>query len=221
MFAFLLLQAPAPVPQVQAQTLGITIGEPRPPKMEALLNAKDWAGLADWFETMPPAIHGKYYETWIQSLNRSQRWERLLVACEALQPQLEATSGPRLGTYRLYRAQALGHLGRHSEAARAHAENGRMGYPDGLANASAEAHLAKDWPSLLAFADEILAGNPGGPSQIEALSNRGLAHFEMKDYLKSRDAFQAALALRPGDPVLTLNLRQAERHILLPAPKNP
>ena len=147
-----LVQAPQVQPQVAVSGL--------PSPMDALIKTKDWAGLADWFETVPPATRGKYYEWWIQSLNRSQRWDRLLVVCEALQSQLEAKSGPRLGTYRLYRAQALSHLGRHAEAARAHAENGRMGFSDGFPNACAEARLAQDWNGLLAFSEELLQQHP-------------------------------------------------------------
>jgi len=262
------------------------MGDSTPPKLEALLHAKDWAGLADWFETVPPATRGKFYEYWIQSLNRSQRWERLLVVCEALQPQLEAKSGPRLATYRLYRAQALSQMGRHSEAALVHAENGRLGFPDGFPNACAAARLAQDWKALLAFSDEFLTMRPGEasgmawkgealtrldrlaeaepllrtavakdpklpfawnnlgrclnekkawaeacealdralalePNQLEALFNRGRSLFELKRYKESRDDFRAALALQPDNLLLADNLRQAERHAALPAPKPP
>ncbi len=280
MLVFLPFQVPPPVPQVQSQ--GLT---PRlPPAGEALLKAKDWAGLADWFETVPPATRGRFYEFWLQSLNRSQRWSRLLTVCEALQPQLEVKSGPQLGTYRLYRAQALGQLGRHAEAAQVHAENGRLGFSDGLPNACAEARLAQDWTALLGYSEALLQATPDHPAglawkgealarldrfteaepllrsalakdptiayawnnlgrclnetkawaeacaafdkalalepnQLEALYNRGRAQFELKHYQASRDDFRAALALRPGDPVLTENLRQAERYAALPAPK--
>lgn len=262
----------APAPPVQSQIL-----EPTPAQLEALIKAKDWPGVADWFETASPNVRGRYYEIWIQGLNRSQRWERLLAVCEALQPQVEANSGPRLGTYRLHRAQALSQLGRHGEAALAHAENGRLGYADGLSNACDEARLAQDWPSLLTFSEEVLAKRPGeaaalagkgealarmdrmaeaeshlraaldkdpklpdawnnlgrclnerqawaeacetldralalDPKKAEALFNRGRARFGLKRYAASRDDFKAALVLLPGDPVLTENLRQAERH---------
>jgi tetratricopeptide (TPR) repeat protein len=291
MFAFFLLQAPIPATpapqvqsQVQSQVMGVTVGEAMPPKLEALLKAKDWAGLADWFETVPPSTRGKYYEYWIQSLNRSQRWARLLEVCEALQPQLEAKTGPRLGTYRLYRAQALSQLGRHGESAAAHGENGRLGYPDGFSNACAEARLIKDWNALLAFSNESLQAKPEdalamswngvalthlgrlaeaepmlraavakapanaeawnnlglclnekkawaeahealdkalglAPGQFEALFNRGRARFGLQRWKESRDDFRAAAALRPDDPVLAENLRQAERYALLPEPR--
>jgi tetratricopeptide (TPR) repeat protein len=177
MLAFLLFQPPAPIPQVQAQIMEGMVGEAMPTQLEKLLKAKDWAGLADWFETMPPSIRGKYYEYWIQSLNRSQRWSRLLAVCEALQPQLEVKSGPRLGTYRLYRAQALSQLGRHAEAGQVHAENGRLGFPDGFPNACAEARLAQDWEALLAFSEQHLLKQPDGAMGLawkgEALARLG------------------------------------------------
>ncbi|WP_291271536.1 tetratricopeptide repeat protein [Geothrix sp.] len=282
----ILLLLLSPAAQVQSQIQSQGLAAPLPAPAEALVRTKDWAGLADWFETVPPATRGAHYEMWIQALNRSRRWERLAAVCEALQPQLEAKSGPRLATYRLYRAQALSQLGRHGDAAAAHAENGRLGYPDGFPNACAEARLAQDWSTLQTCADALLEARPGDamgqawkgealarqgrlaeaepilreavakepgiahawnnlgrclnekkawteacealdraltlePGQLEALFNRGRARFELKRYRESRDDFRAALALRPDDPVLTENLRQAERYAALPAPKRP
>ena len=58
------------------------------------------------------------------------------------------------------------------------------------------------------------------PGQMEALFNRGIAQFNLKHYAASRDDFKAALALRPGDPVLQENLRQAEK-MAAATPENP
>ncbi len=280
MLMWLLLQAPPPHVQTQMGTASL------PAQMQALIQAEAWGKLADWFEKASPATRVKYYEWWLQSLNRTARWKRLLSACDAVQPKVEAKSGPRLGTYRLYRAQALSQLGRHTEAARAHAENGRLGHPDGLPNACEEARLAKDWKGLLAYADTLLkqkvddpaaltwkgealsrlgrlaeaepvlratvvkapkdafAWNNLGrclnekkawseacvafdralalqPDQLEARFNRGLSRFELKRYADSRDDFRAALALRPGDPVITRNLREAEKALALTGARNP
>ena len=252
--------------------------------MEALLKAKDWAGLADWFESATPSIRGKHYDVWLQSLNRSRRWARLVEVCEALQPQLEAKSGPRLGIYRLYRAQGLGQLGRHAEAAFAYMEVARLGGLAGFTNACSEAQLGEDWDDMLAWSEEWLQKYPGDaagqawlgdalahqgklveaeaylraavekdpklayawnnlgrclnlkkawaeartaltkslalePGQVEPLMSRGKAQFELGQYAESRDDFRAALALRPGDPVLQENLRQAERYLLTQTPK--
>lgn len=190
MFVFLLLQAPLPAPQVQSQTGEQTL----PQAMDTLIKAKHWGGLADWFETVPPAVRGRYYEWWLTSLNRSQRWERLIVICEALQPQLEAKTGPRLATYRLYRAQALSQLGRHGEAALAHAENGRLGYPDGFANACAEARLAQDWSTLLTCSHEFLAKHP---NDAPGLAWKGEALARLEHYSEAEPILRAALAKDP------------------------
>jgi tetratricopeptide (TPR) repeat protein len=190
MIFFLLLQAPLPVPQVQFQAGELNL----PPAMDALIKARNWAGLADWFETVPPAVRGRYYEWWLQSLNRSQRWERLLAICEALQPQIEAKSGPRLATYRLYRAQALSQLGRHAEAAQAHAENGRLGYADGFSNACTEARLAKEWNTLLTCSEELLAKHPG---DAPGMAWKGEALARLDRLGEAEPILQAAVAKDP------------------------
>jgi tetratricopeptide (TPR) repeat protein len=190
MFTFLLIQPPLPAPQVQTQ-----IGDQNLPQaMDALIKAKDWGGLADWFETVPPAVRGKYYEWWLQSLNRSQRWERLQVVCEALQPQIEAKTGPRLASYRLYRAQALSHLDRHGEAALAHAENGRLGYPNGFTSACHEARLARDWNALLAYSGEFLEKHP---DDALGLSWKGEALARLERLDEAEPILRAALAKDP------------------------
>ncbi|WP_306589496.1 tetratricopeptide repeat protein [Geothrix sp. 21YS21S-4] len=162
-----------------------------PPAANALIKAQDWPGFADWFETVPPATRGAHYELWIQSLNRSRRWERLLTVCDALLPQIEAKTGPRLSTCRLCRAQALTQLQRHGEAAAAHAENGRLGYPDGLPNACAEARLAQDWPALLAHAEALLSSRP---DDAQGLAGKGEALARMDRFTEAEPLLNAAVA---------------------------
>jgi len=179
-------------PAVQIQSQGIA--NPLPAPAEALYQARDWTGLADWFESAPPATQMTHYDMWILALNRSRRWERLAAVCEALQAKLEAESGPRLATYRLYRAQALTMLGRHAEAAAAHAENGRMGYPDGLPNACAEARLAQDWVLLQSCAETLLGVAPGdGP----ALAWKGEALAWLGHFAEAEPLLREALAKDP------------------------
>jgi hypothetical protein len=51
---FLAVQAPLPptaAPQIQSQSVILAL----PPTLDTLIKAKNWAGLADWFETVPPA----------------------------------------------------------------------------------------------------------------------------------------------------------------------
>lgn len=181
----------APHPVLQTQ-------EPRPgppAPLIALAQAKNWTGMADWFEAQSPQIRGQYYPLWLQAMAHAGRWDRLLTICEALQPQLEATTGPRLGIYRLYRAEALSHLGRHAEAAAAHAENGRLGYPDGLPNACVEARLGGDWNSLLAYASELLVSQPRN-AQAQAWKGEALARLER--FPEAEPILQAAVQADPS-----------------------
>jgi tetratricopeptide (TPR) repeat protein len=238
-------------------------------------------GLSDWFDHESSATRRVFYDQWLLALSQNQRWEKVLAVSEGIQPLEEAKSGPRLGSYRLYRAQALSHLGKHAEAAAAHSENGRMGDPKGFPNACAEARLAKDWMSLFTMSDEYLEKTPKDamgmawkgealsrmdmlpdaepllreavakdatiafawsglgrclkakkawaesaealdkalsldPKQMEDLFNRGIARFELKRYVDSRDDFKAALVLQPQDPVIIANLEQAERYATVP-----
>lgn len=185
---FLPLQPPP------AQIQNLSVLPPLPPVPDALAKAKDWVGLADWFEAVPPATRGAYYEWWLLGLKRSQRWDRLLTVCEALQPQVEAKTGPRLASYRLYRAQALGQLGRHAEAARAQAENGLLGDLDGLSNACAEARMAQDWTALLAYADEQLARKP---EDAYALAWKGEALARMDHFAEAEPLLRGAVVKDP------------------------
>lgn len=138
-----------------------TLGDPVGMKVVELQKVKDWTGLADYLETLTPAQRGKHLLSWMESLNRAKRWERLLEVCDANLSQMEAKTGPRLGIPRLLRAQALTQLLRHGEARLAHAENGALGYPDGYENACAEARADNDWESLAMHAKALAASKPG------------------------------------------------------------
>jgi len=188
MLAFLLLQAPAPPPQVMGFAPAL------PPPAEALRLAKDWAGLADWFEGESPAVRGRHFESWLEALNKSQRWGRLLEICDALQPQLEAKSGPRLGSYRFYRARGLSALGRHAEAAAAHAENGRLGDSNGFSNACTEARLGMEWSALLAYAEALLLQRP---ESALGLAWKGEALARLNRFSEAEPILNAALAKDP------------------------
>ena len=173
---------------------------------EALLQADDWPGLADWFEKASPMVRRQHYEYWLQALNRSGRWARLAEACRTLTPQIEGRGKPRLGTYRLYRAQALSQLGRHREAMAAHAENGRLGQSQGFANACAEARLAGDWKALLAHAGAILARKP---DDAEALGWKGEALAHLKRFDESAAVLRQAVQANPKAAYAWNNLGRA------------
>lgn len=198
--------APPKPPAARARVVDVGAAQSLPPAAEALLQADDWPGLADWFEKASPQLRRQHYEYWLQALNRSQRWARLADACKALAPQLEGRGKPRLGTYRLYRAQALSQLGRHREAMAAHAENGRLGHAEGYANACAEARLAGDWKALLAYSDAILARKP---KDAEALGWKGEAQARLGRFEASAATLQTVVQANPKDAQAWNNLGRA------------
>lgn len=174
LIAFLLLHPPALI--APADTPAIPRGFPD--QAEALLKAKDWAGLSDWFDKESNTTRRTYYEQWLLALSQAHRWEKVLAVCDAILPLEEGKSRPHLGSYRLYRAQALSQLGKHAEAAAAHAENGRMGDLKGFPSACAEARLAKDWMSMFTLADEYLEKNPKDAMGL-ALKGEALTRLDM------------------------------------------
>lgn len=200
MFVFL---TPPPPPVLQGQVLDLGASQRLPARLEALLQADDWPRLADWFDKAPPRVQRQYYEYRLQALNRSQRWARLAAVCKSLLPRLEAKTGPRLSTCRLYRAQALSHLGKHQEALLAHAENGRLGQPEGYANACAEARLAGNWPALLAHSETILKEKP---KDADAQAWKGEALARLGRFEESSEALRKAVKADPKAPHAWNNL---------------
>ncbi len=172
-------------------------------KIQALTQAKDWNGLADYFEALTPRERGQRLTGWLQALNRAQRWERLLELCNAVVPQEEAKQGPKLTLARLLRAQALSQLQRHPEAMLAHAETGRLGWADGFSNACAEARCARDWAALQSSAESILSKASEDP---KALAWRGEALAQQGKLAEAEPLLQKALALDSTQPYAWSNL---------------
>lgn len=170
----------------------LTLGDPVGIKVVELQKAKDWTGLADFLETLTPAQRGKHLMSWMESLNRAKRWERLLDVCDASLPQIEAKTGPRLGVPRLLRAHVLTQLQRHGEARLAHAENGALGYLDGYENACAEARADNDWESLAVHAKALAASKPG-----LGLSLHGEALCKQLKFQEAEPVLEKAITL-PG-----------------------
>jgi tetratricopeptide (TPR) repeat protein len=140
---------------IQAQPAQVEFANPGP-KIEVLQKAQQWGALSDYFETLTPKERGANLSAWLQALQRAERWPRLLEVCDAVIPQLEAQSGPKLTIPRLERAQALSALNRHAEAEGAHEQNGKLGYADGFINACVEARNAQDWPGLERCSQQLI-----------------------------------------------------------------
>lgn len=181
-----------PLP-MQAPPVQVELANPSP-KIEALQKAQQWGALSDYFETLTPKERGAYLSAWLQALQRAERWPRLLEVCDAVIPQLEAKSGPKLTIPRLERAQALSALNRHAEAEAAHEENGKLGYPDGFINACIEARNAQDWPGLDRCAQAILSVKP---ASYQALGWKGEALARQQRYEEAAPLLRQAVA---GDP---------------------
>ena len=159
-------------------------------KMEALQKAQQWGALCDFFETLSPKQRGENLDAWLQSLQRAERWSRLAEVCDAVIPQLESKSGPRLGIARLERAQALSALNRHAEAEAAHEENGKLGYPDGYANACIEARNGQDWEGLQRNATALVGLNA---KNFQALAWQGEALARQKKFVEAEPLLRLAL----------------------------
>lgn len=165
-----------------------------PMKIAAFQKAQQWGPLCDYFETLSPKERGAFLQTWLQALQRAERWSRLLEICDAALPQLEAKTGPQLSITRLERAQALSGLNRHAEAEAAHEENGKLGYADGYINACIEARNAQDWPGLQRNADAILNSKS---VNYQALAWKGEALARQERYSDAEPILTQALQ---GDP---------------------
>lgn len=175
----------------------LDLSNPVEARIQGLMRAKEWGALADLFETLSPRDRGLRLRTWLLALNRAQRWERLAEVCEQVIPQEDRLEGAKATHARLLRAQALSQLGRHAEAFRAHAENGRLGWPDGHANACAEARLAQDWAGLQSEAEAILAKAPEDP---QGLLWKGEALARQEHFTEAEPLLQRGLALDPRQP---------------------
>lgn len=172
-------------------------------KGEALEKAQKWDDLADFFESLNPTTRGQFLTFWLKSLQRAQRWSRMLEVCDAAIPQLEAKSGPRSGLERLLRANALTHLGRHGEALAAHRENGKLGSLASYRSACSEARLVPDWLIGQSCAEALLALKSG---DAEALAWKGEALAQQKNFKDAEPVLRDAIKGDPKQPFALSNL---------------
>lgn len=163
-------------------------------QIAALQKAQQWGALSDYFETLTPKERGTNLAAWLQAMQRAERWPRLLEVCDAVIPQIEAKSGPKLTIPRLERAQALSALNRHAEAEAAHEQNGKLGYPDGFINACVEARNAQDWSGLERCSQELLKIKG---DNYQALAWMGEAIARQERYDEAEPILRQALQ---GDP---------------------
>ena len=171
-------QAPAPAPTQPANPAA------KSPSVEKqileLRVKKDWAGIRDLIDSLPPGEREKWLTTQLEMLNRLQEWERLIPVADETLALMEKTTGPRSSLLRLLRANALAKAGRHVEASKAHLEHAVLGWRPGFRSACEEARTASDLPLFLASAEAGLALFPG---DLDLLGLKGeaqtkLTHFQ-------------------------------------------
>ena len=172
-------------------------------KGEALEKAQKWDELADFFESLNPKDRGLFLTFWLKSLQKAQRWERMLEVCNAAIPQLEAKGGPRLGLERILRANALSHLQRHEDALAAHQENGKLGSQAGYRSACSEARLIPNWAAEESCADALLALNP---ADGEGLAWKGESLAQRKRFQEAEPVLRQALQGDAKQPFAWSNL---------------
>lgn len=198
---------PAPPPPSIPQD--IVVQDPVLDRMEAMTKAGRWSEACDFAESLNAKDRGKVLGVWMKALQRAGRWQRLMEVCDAVLAQTEAKTGPKLSIPRLYRAQALSQLGAHAEAMAAHAQNGDLGYPDGLRNACAEARLVPDWPALERLSGSLLAKNP---ADGEALAWKGEALAREERFTEAEPILRAAVAANPSQALAWSNLGRCLNH---------
>lgn len=195
-----LFQAP-PAPPVAA------MAAPLPPglqaRLDALEKAKDYPGVADLIEGLTPRQRGHLLETWMGALAKSGRPGRLLEVCDAAIPQMDAPTGPRLSTARIFRAQALGALNRPGEAWGVHLENAILGYAPGYSNACIEARRAEDWKALVKCAD---AWTSAVPTAAEAMAWKGEALAKQSLWAEAEPLLRSAAQQLPTRTTIWLDL---------------
>ena len=212
--ALALLLAPCLPHQQILNVPNPTVKDPLMERIQALKAAKDWAGLADWFETLTPKQRGTYLMDWEQALSRAGRWERLDEVCSAVLSQLEAKTGPRPSQERTYRAQALFQMGLFAEAMEAHALNAKMtGYASDFVAACWSAERLGNWKALETQADAFLARHP---AKGDALAYRGEALTRQQRFAEAepllRKALEADQALVFAWTNLSCCLNETERY---------
>ena len=200
------LYAQAPPPPQPPAVVGMNraiLPEDIVNRVEALEKGRDWAELAAFIDTLSPSRQDQLLPTHLKALQGAGQLDRMLALCRIKIPILDGPGGPRLSVARIGEAQVLSKLGRHSEAAEAHRQNGRLGLAIGWSNALAEFRVAQDFTSLLATAEEVLARVPRHP---EATIYRGEALAKLGRYGEAEPALQAAIELDPKAAMAWANL---------------
>jgi tetratricopeptide (TPR) repeat protein len=169
--------------------------------MAELQKAGKWAELADAFEALPPPERAPHLGAWLEALNRSKRWTRMVEVCEAAEPQF--VGKPAYLDLLKRKVGALVKLERHLEAARCCERIGDGGEAYYYIQALDLARQANDWPVMSEIASKLLAARPKDPI---GLAVKGEALARMERFSEAEPFLQDAVVANPKDPWVLVNL---------------
>jgi len=160
-------------------------------RLSELRKARNWNGLADAVEALPPQHRTRLGYQWLEALDHSERWSRLLEVCDALATPGKGGPNPFICHYR---GRALSQLGRHAEALAWFLEFGKKGDISAYIEASNEAQFLADWKSLLEIAEVLVDKYP---TSWTYLGLKGQALASLGRFEEAESALNEAVHLNP------------------------
>jgi tetratricopeptide (TPR) repeat protein len=173
-------------------------------RLSLLYQQKKWDELADVFESLTPVQRGSYLASWLEILERSGRWDRLLQVCDAVLPQLDAVrQEEQILTLQKKRLTAFTKLDRRSEALTLCELLGDKGDPFYFVLGTDQARLTRDFVSMERLALKWAAKKPGDPL-VPGVLGEALARQER--FGEAEPQLQKAVTLNPKDADSWCNL---------------
>lgn len=170
-------------------------------QLRELYKSGKWSELSDAFEEMTPSERGRYLITWVEALERCQRWPRLIEVCESAEPQLAGK--PESNVLASKRIKALVKLDRLGEAVKGCERLGDGGDPYFYVMGLEHARQASDWAAMDVLATKLLANRPTDPIGL-AVKGEALARLER--FADAEPFLKQATAANPKDPWIWVNL---------------
>ncbi len=133
-------------------------------RLSLLYQQKKWDELADAFESLTPVQRGSYLASWLEILERSGRWDRLLQVCDAVLPKLDPVrQEEQILNLQKKRLSAFTKLDRRSEALTLCELLGDKGDPFYFMLGTDQARLTRDFVTMERLALKWAARKPGEP----------------------------------------------------------
>lgn len=174
-------------------------------KVQSLTKAKDWAGLADFIESLSPKERGRFLIQWMSSLHRAGRNDRTIQVCVAVLSQLKDPKDPQVALALEFKARSLGSLGQSTNAALAWETLGMLpGKEINLDNAVVEARNARDWKIMARVAQARGERSPEAKSLADGWLGEALAR--QNRFQEAEPLLRAALQAQPKQPFAWANL---------------